>query len=1215
MDINNLDTFIELLVERLKQTGGQSTRDVLQEQMQDPRNIIDEMARADGFPKDPDKQQEEHEDRLAEKTAEENRKMFERVMMDHRKATQPQTGRIIEKLTGLNRSIDRLASLNMESKDLLASSLRKSTQTSDLLDKLVDQTRPKPRKIREDVIDVNVKNLDKLKSKKTEIKPGKLTPATAKSEGMDWMKMLLAGGILAAIVAKALQGLGPGLIEELKQKVSDFFSKGPKPEVSGGAYSLKWIQQLFGKGMAKVGSVGARAGVKTLKWMTNPIGSLIDLGKNSKAVSSSLGSAAKAYNNFMKNYKPPVMPVPEVPSPKNPVNPKGNIPKKNPVPTGKPNVVSTPPKSGATAKVLEDTAELTRIVENAAASKDYKTLAKIKQMAINGDQLAIKALGSTKVGTGLLKNTGKAFLKNIPYFGTTINVGMGEWRRRTGDQFGAGMEYTSAALNMSSGVGGPLGLAAMGGSIAIDVASVARDYYRSQEWERIQQRNEDYKKRTARLIELTQNKDPKDLTDSELEEILGEEGWKEFSKRRDKKNARLNAIDAVKEMGQAIKDEEQARSEMVQELMTGKYGDLIDHDLATDIYGTAMTAALTYSKQSQTDEMRNEYSKAFQNLVKHSGQSTAMQDAFNAYTKLYDPKTGPGKQNHFKGNLKLGQYGDHYIRKDGKLVKVTGSSAYKSHRKDTGEVIDGLKVMELTGERMTKDSDEMIKFRQKRIDHMAPLLGKEIGDNLRGSGLYSAFVASDKKFAEMTQQQVDEELGRMVAKEWTLKTSAAGQKLIPIGEEPEWSKEFKDRLSKMGEGLSTGDAVARAEAEKVIQAAIVNQSAGFERVLEDGSTIYTGSIKIGKDKYSINDVMSGKVDVTPEMTKWFQQSVDSAPGTTNRQIVEAMNPKLRQKLAGYDKLNQYQQRDYDAYWHGDKDKQMKQMHEMLKAYEYNARLQPISPEHTARGEFYQSKFAQQFGEDYYDLAFADDKTNYDLAVQYSKLKTHKERRAFLEKMLRDSGAGRDVKSLSNSSGLVGKHANGGYAMLSEGNFGTEQMLEEARNRLLFDKQYKDLTEEQKNWLNWNKTDAQRKMWSRNNDKEFAPFVPPDRLRPANWNTNELGETEVRSTTGVLLKAETEYTPMSSIINDSKNITKEQKKSELEQNELLKSFIKEAREMNKNASQTQQNNTESKSPTVVNQNSNLHIHADGEGASSIGNNRSRAMERIYTPTDY
>ena len=60
------------------------------------------------------------------------------------------------------------------------------------------------------------------------------------------------------------------------------------------------------------------------------------------------------------------------------------------------------------------------------------------------------------------------------------------------------------------------------------------------------------------------------------------------------------------------------------------------------------------------------------------------------------------------------------------------------------------------------------------------------------------------------------------------------------------------------------------------------------------------------------------------------------------------------------------------------------------------------------------------------------------------------------------------------------------------------------------------------------------------------------------------------------------------------------------NKSVQQLIQEMREGRLNTP------TNSGPGTIVNQNSNLHIHADGEGASSIGNNRSSAKERIYTP---
>lgn len=868
-----IESIVQLLAQRIRDNvDAISTGQGIYEQ-QDSKYLVDP-ASADGFPKDPQKAQEEHEDRLAEKTADQNKEMFEKVLKNHRlqsnRHARTQTSKIVEQLTGLNNNMDKLISRDLNS--------------NDLMERLVDQTKPQPRKIVDEIQKVEVSNLDDIKMPE-KAQAAKLTPTAIKKDGMDWMKLLLAGGVIAAIIKNLIPG----------NPFNDLFNDQVDPGESKAVYGSKWLATLLSK--MKINKMAA-TGIKAL---INPVGTAVKYIKGRPAA-----AAFKSVKGFLNNSKPV--------TPKPGVGPFGQ------------GVKGLNPKEVKQAATL---AEQLKTLETAGGAKNSGLLADMMKRARGGDLVAQAALKNAKLSGSALKHGLRFGAKQVPWVGSGVNVAVAEYRRYIGDTTGMYMDYASAALNASSVITGPVG---WGLSMAVDAASLTRDIYKSGEFERMVERNTEYGKRINRMVELLpEGKSPDDLTTDELKEIVGEDKWKEYQEGI-KNGSRAEAA-AKKRAKEYIADKQKRLLEIAEDrtkevdLLMQEFGPMMSVETREAARAEAIAAALSMSEFTSTQDMRNAQADTFLNAITLGNTSDELRKEYLKFTKDnvkgqgYNLSVGPGTETHRKGNIKMAKYGMHYeLNKHGEAVLVNefNTNKYMSERRATGKFRDykgtRVPIMERTGARLEDDSEEYKEMARRRNEYMAPKIGEHVVKQLKKTGMYQAYLMSREDLKTMTDEQVATDLGAKIAKSWTYEHAGFGQEVTDIlPEDIKLDPEFMKEINEMADGIRTGRNISLGRARGKLRNIAITDSAGYGDIDDEGNQIYTGYIATPDGKiHQISDIMSGGAD--DSVRDWFAKATMSPAGTIDRSKVDAMNHELRRKIVGYEKMDSDSKRRFDEYW-------------------------------------------------------------------------------------------------------------------------------------------------------------------------------------------------------------------------------------------------------------------------------------------------------------
>lgn len=283
-DSKIVDELILLLHNKLKETGEDSTGNILDStgaKLPDPN----ESNKALDHDAQQDKKLHDHEDRQAEKTAEKTRIAIDKLLADHRKSTTPQTGVIVDRLNKSNiilknlhadvqsgnKSTDTLKNVNERIEGLIEGNLRRTTQTTELLNDLMDQTKPKPRKIR-NIAKVEVTNLDDIKTKEATTLPVvKESKAKQKKDTGDILKYIVGAGILAAVLKNVFDNFKDDIMNspafKFMQNIGDGAQQGQFWKTSARALtnSRFWkAATAGGRALLRVGTGAFKVGAKAL---------------------------------------------------------------------------------------------------------------------------------------------------------------------------------------------------------------------------------------------------------------------------------------------------------------------------------------------------------------------------------------------------------------------------------------------------------------------------------------------------------------------------------------------------------------------------------------------------------------------------------------------------------------------------------------------------------------------------------------------------------------------------------------------------------------------------------------------------------------------------------------------------------------------------------------------------------------------------------------
>lgn len=485
-----LKTVFELLKQELEQTGGMDTATGLQEQTRDESQNLPLGQNEDSMLK-------EHEDRVAEKIGEYVFDGFD--SLDQRMENSTKSSGLAMKET--NRLLANIWQTTKKTELRAQNNSTFMEQNMELLQKIQDYSKPAPRQIREDIKTVKVSNLDDIKLPETDKVKGLTLKAKEKSE-TDWMKMLLAGGILAAIIAKAMKGMGIDTDIFDPSKIEDKSLGIQKAAYKYGAMLLKGFGKTALKTFASVTGIKTGATVvKKLLPKPKPLARIKPGGKlNAPPGKTRAGDLVNRQTTaFNEGKKPPRGSFQKTPDLSKVVGNDSAVKQLNQVEKTAANAAKTAADAGLDRKTVEkiyresiekgSKAAMKKLAQTGGMEAAEK---KAQQAALKriSAQMALKAAGKT----GLRSTVGK-----IPLISSITAAVFGLERASRGDWVGAGMEVASGAASFIPGKGT---LA----SVGVDAAIISRDLLRADEeakkqLEEINVKNKIYQGKIARVVE------------------------------------------------------------------------------------------------------------------------------------------------------------------------------------------------------------------------------------------------------------------------------------------------------------------------------------------------------------------------------------------------------------------------------------------------------------------------------------------------------------------------------------------------------------------------------------------------------------------------------------------------------------------------------------------------------------------------------------------
>ena len=457
---------------------------------------------------------QDHENRLADKIGDEVGNRVKEELKINRQATG-----LHSKTTNMLKDTNSILADVLKVNERVASLSQKNTN---LLNRIEKYSKPAPRKIER--FEKQQPTIKVQAPVTTEAQ--RLTPKAKAKSDMDMMKMLLAGGVLAAILAKALQM--PGIIKTLEDLLPDGFKLDFFKNLgTGNIKDMKdhqlGVAKMIYKSLLSAGKVAAKA-----FYSASGLKTAVGIGKTLTApVVKAVTSTGKALVSPVVKGKPPKFtpPIPDGKLPKTTVKVGANNVSKGSSLRGMATGGAANSGKNIGAALIGDAVKDANRAANAAmaATSDPKLARQIYESTLRAGldsaqvaaaklaglmpksesrlmQNAMKGLRSKMLAKIAQKKGLRATLGKIPVVSTLTGAWFGAERFSRGDYAGAALEATSAGVAFIPKAG-------TAASFAVDAGIIARDLSMMDEnlkkrMDEVSQQNKEYQEFMSKFLSM-----------------------------------------------------------------------------------------------------------------------------------------------------------------------------------------------------------------------------------------------------------------------------------------------------------------------------------------------------------------------------------------------------------------------------------------------------------------------------------------------------------------------------------------------------------------------------------------------------------------------------------------------------------------------------------------------------------------------------------------